>query len=184
MKRFIIGIDVDDTLVDTREQMKNYYESKYGSAINAYSHSYLEMCPKMTDDQIGELFSSPTLYANIKMLDNYTMTAVENLSQKHKLIICSIHKGDGIQYKHEMLNRLGLNKLFFNQIYSTNVRDTKDYMHFDIFIDDNMNNLKTNKSTYKILLDKYNLYKNAALPFNVIRMTNWQQVEQFIKEIS
>lgn len=184
MNNLQIGIDVDDTLVDTRKSILDMYKWQHPNDTQEtkISHNYTLMCPEWDEPTISSLFVTGDAYEYISLIDTSVIDVLKDLGQRHELMICSLHRGEGIDCKRNMLQKLNLLQLFKNEIYLTNVYGNKNNIVFDVFIDDNLNNLRSNHSSLRILFDKYNLYEQQFLAAGIERATNWEEVAAIIRE--
>ena len=109
--------------------------------------------------------------------------AIEKLSQKYDVYICSAYYmdyvrdgcGTVLQQKYEFIAKqmpkFNMQKAIFTS--------SKNVVVGDIMIDDNMNNLLTNKSYQKLMFTaEHNLkYSDDDLRAkNIVRVNNWQEV--------
>ncbi len=174
-------IDFDDTLVDTRSAILSLYKQSTGDleVRDLKTHYYPDFCPGWTEQDINPLFEDASLFNILDPIDPVCQGIINYLrfTNKYDMVLCSLHRVNGIREKQKRLEFLFGKDTFHNTIFLTNIKDNKDYIVADIFIDDNLNNLITNKSKKRILFDKYGLYdRDYVRALGIIYVTNWYGV--------
>lgn len=174
--RKTIVIDFDDTLVDTRKAITQLYEEATGDRVDDnFSHQYLDFCKKWSESDLGPLFEDKKLFDILSPIDDNCEAAIKYLRHiGYDLVLCSLHRCNGIKEKQHRLHELFGEDTFKNTIFLTNLKDNKDYVVADVFIDDNLHNLSTNNSKVRILFDKYHLYPTKLVEeMGIIHVHNW-----------
>ena len=171
----IIFIDIDDTLADTRRAVYNLYVEVTGDAsgsINTKSKRYTDFCPTWTDEQVSDLFKTGyTLYEKVECIPGAKEAVNELIKRDYDVRIATIHVATGVPAKQEWIDKhfpMLSEKVYY--INSTNAN--KDVFEGHSIIDDDLRNIKNNKSIKPILLDFYGIYDNTR----VIQCKTWKEV--------
>ena len=174
----IIIVDVDDTLADTRAAIAALYKQITGDEpldckIKG-SKKYFEFCPLWENSDIDKLFkSSKEIYETAKPL-NGAREAITNLLNKgYEIRVATMHSPNSILYKHNWI------KKYFpeleDKVYYVDWRmRNKDVFSEYAIIDDDIKNIKTNRSSKPILLDFYGLYDGVILKHDICK--TWEEV--------
>ncbi|MGN1338422.1 MAG: HAD hydrolase-like protein [Candidatus Coprovivens sp.] len=180
-----LGIDIDDTLTNTKEKQKNIwkkyikkyptdkYTEKLPDNINSFNDEYIS---KFWDENRYEL--------------SYTTTFKNNASDILKKLheegykICIITSRPDNKYKNlkkELINWFKENNIYTDKIY-TNIRNKGIFCkenNIDILIDDSINHIEEaiNNNIKAILFNNKKDYKNY-------QVNNWNDLYQTIKILS
>ena len=177
-----IGLDLDDTIIDTKEKLKIYWKKYYNEYpnkeyseelpynINFFGYQYIE--------DFWNLYREELFYAKIKK----DCSMIINKLQKEGYFIGLITSRPKEKYNN-LIKRLEAflndNNIYLDEI-NTNIKNKSIFMKnsdYDILIDDSIihvsETLKTGKKA--ILFNKYN--NN-----DIKHTTNWKELYKIIKE--
>lgn len=175
-KEKIIFIDVDDTLADTRQAVHKMYTKITGDLpkdIKTKSKIYADFCPRWEDEDVAKLFENGIiLYETIQPLPG-AVRAVDELSKRgYDVRIVTLNPPSSVDAKHKWIEKHF--PMLAEKVYYVDWRmKNKDVFKEYALIDDDMKNIRTNKSGVPILLDFYNIYPEEK---DCIKCSTWEQV--------
>lgn len=177
-----IGLDLDDTIINTKDKIKIYwkeyynnypnkdYSSKVPDNINTFGYDYIH--------KFWDLYREKLFYADIKK----DASLIINKLQKEGHFIGLITSRPKEKYNNliprieEMLNK---ENIYLDEII-TDIKNKADFLNnsdYDLLIDDSINNvLNSLKIGKKAIL--FNKYKNNSIKHT----TSWQKLYKIIKE--
>ncbi|MCF0126854.1 MAG: hypothetical protein HUJ68_14100 [Clostridia bacterium] len=183
-KKPIVFVDIDDTLCNTRKAFGSLYKEITGDSPlevrGTGIKDYTDICPLWSVNEIEKVFQTgyelynraepvPGAIEGIKKLlsKGYDVRVVSMYSETP----CIIHKQFWIKkYFPELMNRL-----YFLDL---NLED-KDVFVGRAIIDDDIKNIKYNKSSYPVLLDINGVYDNKN--FNGIKKCKtWSEINNIL----
>lgn len=130
-----IGIDFDDTLVDSRSTYLKYFpiwNEKY------HCDSFDNMPQTMRDIFFKEMWNS--LYEEISWKAGAIEALKELQANGYKLFIISARYGKCIEYTKDVLNKTGI--IFENMVFESHIKSIPcKELKIDLMIDDNDNNI-------------------------------------------
>ncbi len=188
MKKIII--DFDEVICDN-EFMQSFNEffnvdMKPSDFENYYIDASIE--DPDTKRAFGEYLVQRNFYRGAKLKEG-AAAVIEKLSKKHDVYICTAYYMD---YVRELCGKVIEQKYAFvaREMPNFNMKkilftNSKNVVVGDIIIDDNLNNLLTNKSPQKLLFTSENnaRYTEAELRAkNVQRVNGWQEIEKLLLE--
>lgn len=176
--RKIIFVDVDDTLADTRAAVAALYKEITGDEpldvrIKG-SKKYYEFCPLWEDSHVSKLFrSSKEIYEKAVPLNGAVEGIKYLLDKGYDVRVVTMHSPESVIYKHKWLEK------YFpeleSKVYYVDWRTkNKDVFNGYAIIDDDIKNIKTNKSNMPILLDYYGIYDGVVLNHDICK--TWNEV--------
>ena len=158
----IIFIDIDDTICDTRQAFGELYCEITGKELGPMnSRHYRDMCPGWTDsNEIQTIFrSGGEVYKKAKPIAG-AKEAIAKLMQKgYQIKLVSLNFADSAWAKQKWVEHY-FPELKDDVILLTSMNTNKDIFRGHAIIDDDYKNIKTNKSRYSILFDKYEIYND------------------------
>ena len=177
-----IGLDLDDTIIDTEEKMKSIWKEYYKNYPN---DEYTEELPKNINlfgykyiEDFWNIYREDLFYADVKK----DAAKIINKLQKEGHFIGLITSRPKEKYKDLVLriesflndNNIYLDEINTNIIYKDQFILENDY---DMLIDDNIVNIKNsiNKGKKGILFKKTN-------DRSLRHTTNWNYLYKIIKE--
>lgn len=179
-----IGIDIDDTLTNTKDiqllywqeyvtnHPKKGYDTNLPTTINDFGDEYVQT---FWDTYREELSFNPSFKENASLVLN-------NLKKAgHKLCIITSRPDEKYQNLHQRLKEwFAENNIPIDIIY-TNIRDKGSFCkdnNIDLFIDDDLKHIiKANSYNIKtILFNQNNKYDG-------LQSTNWLELYKIIKKI-
>lgn len=161
----IIFLDIDDTLADTRRAVYDLYVELTGDNsgdINVKSKRYVDFCPLWSDKDIEKLFNSYTLYERVKPMFGAKEVMSKLVEKGYDLRIATIHVANGVPVKQKWIET-HFPELKDKVYYVNCVDNNKDVFREYGLVDDDMKNIKTNKSSTPVLLDIYNIYDEVEV---------------------
>ena len=182
MKKIII--DFDEVICDN-QFVQSYNEffntnKKHSDFPGFYVDKSIE--DPETRRAFGEYLLKRNFYKGAVLKDG-VKEALEQLSQKYDVYICTAYYMDYVrndcgivlQQKYEFIAREMPNFNMSKVIFTS----SKNVVVGDIMIDDNINNLLTNKSYQKLLFtaehnEKYT--EDELRAKSIVRVNNWQEV--------
>lgn len=168
----IIFVDIDDTLADTRQGVYDLYSSitgDYSGDINIKSKNYADFCPLWTHEQVYKLFADgKVLYEIIKPLPKAVEAIEVLINRGYDVRIVTIQQPSGVAAKQKWIDRY-FPKLSKKVYYVTHYNLGKDTFNGYSIVDDDLRNIKNNKSLKPILIDYYNIYDEEGY----IKVSNW-----------
>ncbi len=177
-----IGIDIDDTLTNTKDiqllywqeyvtnHPKKGYDTNLPSTINDFGDEYVQ---NFWDTYREEL----SFYSSFK--ENASLVLNNLKKAGHKLCIITSRPDEKYQNLHQRLKEwFAENNIPIDIIY-TNIRDKESFCkdnNIDLFIDDDLKHIiKANSYNIKtILFNQNNKYDG-------LQSTNWLEIENIIK---
>ena len=177
-----IGIDIDDTLTNTKDiqllywqeyvtnHPKKGYDTNLPSTINDFGDEYVQ---NFWDTYREEL----SFYSSFK--ENASLVLNNLKKAGHKLCIITSRPDEKYQNLHQRLKEwFAENNIPIDIIY-TNIRDKGSFCkdnNIDLFIDDDLKHIiKANSYNIKtILFNQNNKYDG-------LQSTNWLEIENIIK---
>ncbi len=157
----IIGVDVDQTVVDTLTEWNNYIKQISNNEFDIH-----------TGDLVNyeEYWRSNTLYDGLTPVKD-VINILTKLSKTHKIYFISKCYNEHIPSKENFLQRhFGFDYKFINIA-------EKWHIDVDIMIDDNEHILDNMECSGKFKIDLFNVKSNNHI------ITNWKNIPQLIKEI-
>ena len=177
-----IGLDLDDTIINTKEKLKIYWQDYYNKFpnkdyteelpdnINTFGYEYIH--------KFWDLYREDLFYADIK--ENASL--IINKLQQEGYYIGLITSRPKEKYKdlvkriEEMLSK---ENIHLDEI-NTNIKNKADFLKtsdYDLLIDDSINHIENSLKIGKkaILFNEYN--KN-----NIKHTTSWLDLYKIIKE--
>ena len=179
MQKKIIYVDVDDTIAETRRAVLEFYRDMtkdYTTGLaTSKEFSYQGMCPKMTREQIENIFIDLDFFRKLKPIDGAVEGLTYLLNKGYDVRFCTAHKPEGRLFKDVWLNT------YFPMISKVNYVDVyeskKDYRGY-AFIDDGVHHLEENQSNIKILFDNYDIFSSDDK--SIIKINNWTQIREVL----
>lgn len=172
MKKPIIYIDLDDTVINTREGIYKLYEfmteQKADRAIK--TKEYADSLPQWENGRVNMMFGmqSDMIYAFCEPMPG-ALEAIQKLKDKYDIFFVTLQIPNGVPGKH-MWVRHYLAEFESRIIYMSGLNVKKDMFVGHAFIDDSINNIETNNSTYPILYDYYGCYPQET------RVSSWNAI--------
>jgi len=191
----IIGIDIDDTLTDIRDQLKEAtleYAKKLGKKINI-DNTYIEDKNNgniykekynFTDEELKRFFKEvqEEITKNVKPREG-TREVIKKLREEGNTIIIITARDKQFHDDPYELSKTWLdkNEIEYDKII-VNAREKAKICldeKVDIFIDDQLANcMKVSRTGITVI--RITNYKEVH--GNIINKTNWQDIYEFIKE--
>jgi 5'(3')-deoxyribonucleotidase len=175
----IIYVDVDDTVADTRMAIVRYYRQFTGDKSTDFlmktDYDFSPLCPQWTPERMRQAFMDPVFFSCLKPFPGARNGIDYLLSKGYDVRFCTAHRPEG-----EMLKRAWCREVFpkVKKIIVTEPFKGKDEYEGYAFIDDGTYNLVNNKSQIRILFDIYEML--SCDDKDIIRVTDWSQVEEFL----
>lgn len=172
----IIFVDVDDTIANTRQGVADIYTRITGNrtlTLHQKSKQYKDFCPGWTDEDIEKLFiRGVELYDVTKPIPGAEKAIEALIAKGYDVRIVTMHSPTSMDAKYQWIKKYF--PMLEGKVYYVDWRiGNKDVFKGYSLIDDDMKNIKTNKSCKPILLDLYNIYPNVA---DYIKCRSWDEV--------
>lgn len=181
-----IGIDVDDVITNTSEEMKDYI-MKYDKNGDISNHMEDVMRGDMTNPIIKKFFeeNSAEIFSNAKMKENANEVIQRWINAENEIIIITTRgeirfKGSTeITKKYFKLNNIPYTEILFNSFEKAEVcKENK----IDLMIDDSEKYCReVAKENIKSILFTSEINRNINT--TIERIDNWLQLEQKVKEM-
>ena len=203
MKRLVIAIDCDDVLVDTAQDLLQFYNQKYGTSLDETNFYATDVDPVRfgvaTFHEVIERFSERFLMLEHLEIapSQSTIEAIQRIASAHELHIIT-----GRSSAMERATLAMVNKYFkgcFTTIEHTNyitadkhaVKRTKGevcrQIGADVLIDDyieHVRNVIAAGVPHAIIFGDFDWGKRGSLPDNTKRCVSWREVEAEIERIA
>ena len=174
----IIFIDVDDTIADTRAAVASIYEKRTGRKAldikSIPSKRYCDFCPSWTDKDVENLFKEgKEIYEVAKPLEG-SLEAINYLLYKgYDVRIVTLNYPHSVGHKYNWIERHFPE--LQDRVYYVDWRmPNKDVFKGYAIIDDDLKNIKSNKSDYPILIDFYDIYNTGE--YDSFRVKSWEEI--------
>lgn len=184
MNKTKLFIDIDETITNSIKAFCHCYNLIYCFEPNfTYANwelvnewNFQDQCTLIkTDDEIEKIFGLGTFFANLNFINENTYDILKELNEKYHIILCSIGTYDNISNKTLWVKR---NLPFIESFIFLDKKFSKSniMMNNGIFIDDNVENLRSNcTADLKICFGKiYNWNSN----WQGIRCPDWSSIAQ------
>ena len=203
MKRLIIAIDCDDVLVDTAQDLLQFYNQKYGTSLDETNFYATDIDPDKfgvtTFQEVIERFSERFLMLEHLEIapSQSTIEAIRRLACTHELHLITGRSSAMEQATLAMVNRYF--KGCFTTIEHTNyitadkhaVKRTKGEVCMkigaDILVDDyieHVRNVIAAGVPHAIIFGDFDWGKRGSVPDNTKRCVSWREVEDEIEQIA
>lgn len=173
-----IVLDFDDTLVKSSEQIIEMLNQKHNlnkTIKDLTDWNYASIYPKITTQEITELYSDKTFFENVKWNDGAKSFLLE-FKENYKFVICSKGSKQNLYFKHlflmtrfEEMNILDWEFIGLKTNDDTDYNLNKSIIDFSdclFAIDDNINALLSINTPKKILIKNYAEYYWNKTPIN------------------
>ena len=179
-----IGLDIDDTLTNTKEQQIIYWQEYYkNNPRNGYSKTLPTTINDFGDEYVQTFWDTyrEELSFNSSFKENASLVLNNLKKAGHKLCIITSRPDEKYQNLHQRLKEwFAENNIPIDIIY-TNIRDKGSFCkdnNIDLFIDDDLKHIiKANSYNIKtILFNQNNKYDG-------LQSTNWLELYKIIKKI-
>lgn len=191
-----IGVDLDDTLSNTRQEILNFYNNKYGANLkleDIKSYNLWETWGGTRDEAIQKIedFHKTPYFENIKPIDG-AKEVLEKLKKNNELYIITARRNNIEKESKEWIKKYFPNifsKIYFtNQFSSDEMTESKkqicDNLDIDIFIEDDINNaLECAEPDRKVFLFDYPWNQSDKLPKGITRVHSWEEIGKILKNI-
>jgi 5'(3')-deoxyribonucleotidase len=177
----IIGLDLDNTILDTPKILWKLYNLRYGMNI-----PYVENCDwdfkglfnKEDLPRVYKLFDDEEFYNYVEIFDN-AVQVIKELAEVHKVIIASKHKDSRRAITRKWVKETFDDKV---QVMYFDDFDKTALGNVDIFMDDRLDALKhmSNNAKYNICYGNYKWNKE----WNGIRISNWSDFKVFVNSLT
>lgn len=187
----IIGVDLDDVLMEFNEAMCRFHNREYGTSyqpsdVTTYNIENIWGCSwEEARERIGAFYESPDHAATLPVRG--AKEALTCLKQKHKLYIVSA-KPESLRAQTELWLEKYFNNLFDGVHFTNHVfGDTKKSkvdvcaeLGIEIFVEDSMDNARNISESGRpvFLLDRP--WNQGELPPGVTRVYTWSEIERSI----
>ena len=157
-RKYKIGIDVDETIVSTKNMWKKY--------VKEYYNIDLDFSKEITDSKFIKFWHQPNIYDNLKPITN-TDKYINDLYNYYKIIFISDCVDEHIQSKYNFLKRYFKFDAFINT-------PNKDIIDLDYIIDDRPKFLTSINHKVKIQI------KSELPPISSAKQMNWDEIYEFL----
>jgi uncharacterized HAD superfamily protein len=179
-----IGIDIDDTITNTYEdilkEVSSYYKIDYNNLIsNKVNYDMLYNSLKDYDVFCKKYYEK--IIENVSLKEN-VVEVLERLNKKYEIIFITARNKNEYNDPYLITKKyLDKNKIPYDGIYTEVINKGKFCYenNIDIFIDDSIKNCNDtlNYKINTIIFD--NIYNKNC---NIKRLYNWLEIEKYIEE--
>lgn len=189
-----IGIDLDDVLSLSMQEVINFHNDTYGTKINikdVNTYNLWEVWGGTVEEAVRKVHEfHKSSYAKEAKPVKYSQEVLNKLKKNNELYIITARKDDIKNESEEWVNKYFPNtfsNIYFTNHFSTdpNKKTTKkkvcDDLDIDIFIDDSLGNaLECSDTKRKVFLLDYPWNQMDKLPANVVRVKSWKELGGYI----
>jgi 5'(3')-deoxyribonucleotidase len=175
-----IIVDFDSTIADTHSAVLEVYRKDtgdYSTNINNAGWDIAEISPLWTPVQRNDIFARKELFEYLNPIP-FAVEVLKSLQDKgHEIIICTVHRPDGIYYKSQWIKKYlpFINKV----IYIDGWTGYKSMIDGDMLIDDHIGNLETSICTYKVCFGNYQWNRD----WKGMRANDWFDAHHIINDL-
>ena len=179
MKKYVIGIDADDTIHYLLEGWVAYLNNKHGTCVNkedVRQWDVSESFPMLTRAEVYEPLNDDEFWKTLRPMDDAVKYVKQLIDDGHDVYICTASHYATIKSKMENLLFKYFPYLHWNQVI---ICAKKQLLRFDYLIDDGLHNIIGN---YKgLLMDTpHNRHVNFDENSGVTRVHNWEEIYSII----
>jgi uncharacterized HAD superfamily protein len=186
-----IGIDLDDVLSLSMQEVINFHNDTYGTNLkfeDFHTYNLWEIWGGTIEEAVDKIhtFHKSSYAMNAKPLP-YSQEVIARLKKNNKLFVITARMDDIKNETEEWLNKYFPNtfsKIYYTNHFSSNLsaKTTKkkvcDELDIDILIEDSLKNvLDCNTLERKSFLFDYPWNQSDELPPNVKRIHSWKEID-------
>lgn len=168
MKKLIIGIDVDQTIVDSHTEWLNWMYNRIGREIDMN-----ELHSTHWDFDKEDFWRNPKLYDNYEPCQNST-SIIKQLMKEHHVVFISSCFPSHVESKYKFLKTHFGNDISFIDTYY------KYRFKCDVFIDDSTKQLRRMQQTHNSICLKVNL---PHIQSDEFQKMSWDEIYDYIQTI-
>ncbi len=148
MKSLIIGMDVDDVVLDLITEWLYRYNSRTDDNVlpeDILSWDIQQYCPKMSKEDFFKILHEPDLYDRVKPMEGARKVIYQLLSMGHRVVYITSCVGMSAYYKKLCLRRYGLLTSKNKHRDFISASDKSLVSGVDVLFDDRPENVQTFK---------------------------------------
>ncbi len=189
-----IGVDLDDTLSETRQLILKFHNDTYGTSLemkDIKSYNFWEVWGGTRAEAIQKIedFFKTSYFSDIEPKEG-AKDVLKKLKKNNELYVITA-RGDNMKKETEewvekyfprIFSGIYLTNKFSDDGKGTTKEKVCDKLGIDIFIEDDIENVLecARQNSRKIYLFDYPWNQDDKLPKNVIRIHSWKEIEKLV----
>ena len=179
---FTICVDMDDTIENLLQAWVNWLNSAHNlnvSVEDCRSWHMSEHYPMLTEEQILEPLSNEKFWSTVQPKPDAQYYLNKLVEEHQEIYICTASHYDTVGYKMKAIIEKFFPAIDWKHII---VASTKQMLICDVMVDDGPHNL-IGGNYHRLLFDANHNQTFNADQHGMFRVTNWEQVYQFLKHL-
>ncbi len=181
----IIYLDFDGVVVNSIKAFCDVYNNVFKEEESFVPADWTKVnrwdladeCP-LTVDIVEGVFKSDDFFEVLEFMDEYTLSTINKLKEKYKIIICSIGTPENISKKIMWIkDNLGIEDMILLSQSEALMDKSIINMSGGIIIDDHGNNLITSNADTKICFGEIKKWNEN---WEGLIASNWKEVEKIL----